>query len=112
MLALSGWCRSRSIRTRSHHGDFDQPDKPGFASSATKAGYTIGKALENWFGQDKIDACKSGLLHGPLTAEGYIDTKPLRPSLSLLAWPQKSAEAEDLVIIDRLVAGLITLKAV
>ena len=58
-------------------GDFltSSDTEPGKAMKATKAGYTVGKALENWNGQDKIDIFVNlGYYMGPLTTDGYFDT--------------------------------------
>ena len=59
-------------------GDFlTSSDKPGMAMKATKAGYTIGKALESWKtgGPQTIEIFVNlGYYTGTLNADGYLDT--------------------------------------
>ena len=62
-------------------GDFlTSSSKPGYAIKATKAGYTVGKALENWNAStgsapSAIDVFVNiGYFMGPMTADGYFDT--------------------------------------
>ncbi len=59
-------------------GDFlTSSSKPGYAQKATKAGYTIGKALENWTPGNgtTIEAFVNlGYYTGTLTADGYLHT--------------------------------------
>ena len=62
-----------------HIGDYlTSSTTPGQATKATKAGYTIAKALENWSpdsGKNSIMAfINLGYYMGGMTADGYVDT--------------------------------------